>query len=127
MLDERETARYERELRAMLRRAGDEDPAGVAVIVGLLDAAQRALPAAVQLCRVEHGYSYTELAEAMGVSRQAVRQRFGVGHPAADSADLDPGRVLRGVIASLVDADALAADRRRSAVVTDVRVREGVL
>lgn len=78
MLDERETARYERELRAMLRRAGDEDPEGFAQIALLISAACEALPLAAEMTRQTHGYSWATLARPFGVTRQAMQQRFGV-------------------------------------------------
>lgn len=73
-MEPKDIQRYERELRAMLLRAGDEDPEGFAAIHQLLNQAVGQLPAAAELTRLQHGYSWTELAHGMGVSRQALHQ-----------------------------------------------------
>lgn len=77
MLEPKDAQRYERELRAMLRRAGDEDPEGFAQVAQLLTQAVNALPIAAQLTRVQHGYSWTELAQGLGWSRQHAQQQLG--------------------------------------------------
>lgn len=78
MLEDREVQRYQRELRAMLRRAGDEDPEGFASIAGLLTAACESLAPAAEMAKARHRYSWADLAGPFGVSRQAMQQRFGV-------------------------------------------------
>lgn len=77
MLEPKTIARYERELRAMLRTAGDEDPEGFAAVHQLLTQAVNALPVAAELNRAQHGYSWADLARALGVSRQAAQQKLG--------------------------------------------------
>lgn len=76
MLEPQDIDRYVRELRAMVRRAGDEDPEGFASIVRLLDAARAALPYAADRTRTQHGYSYADLAAGLGVTRQSAAERF---------------------------------------------------
>jgi hypothetical protein len=78
MLEPNTIARYVRELRAMLRTAGDEDPEGFAAVDQLLRQAVAALPAAAELNRRQHGYSWAELGRALGISRQAAQQRLAV-------------------------------------------------
>jgi hypothetical protein len=62
----------------MLKRAGDEDPEGFAVIAKLIQQACEGLPLSAELTRSRHGYSWAQLAGPMGVSRQAAQQRFHV-------------------------------------------------
>lgn len=99
MLDEKEVARYERELQAMLRRAGDEDPEGFAAIHQLLTRAASQLPTAAALCREQHSYSWTELGRALGVTRQSAQQQLGKAIPegVADVATELKGRIRRVV------------------------------
>lgn len=78
MLEPKDVDRYVRELRAMVRRAGDEDAEGFAQIVRLLDAARVALPYAAEMTRTTHGYSYADLAAGLGVRRQSAAERFAV-------------------------------------------------
>lgn len=77
MLEPDERKRWERNLRAMLRHASDQDPEGFAEIVQLLDGAVAQLPEAAQRMRELHGYSWTEIAAPLGVTRQSARERFG--------------------------------------------------
>lgn len=79
MLEPNTIARYERELRAMLRTAGDEDPEGFAAVHQLLHQAVDALPVAAELNRTQHGYSWADLGRALGISRQAAQQRLSAG------------------------------------------------
>lgn len=77
MLEPREIERYERELRAMLRRAGDEDPEGFAQIAQLIVQAANGLRLSAELTRAQHGYSWADLAGALGTTRQAAQQKYG--------------------------------------------------
>lgn len=64
MLEPRDIARYERELKAMIRRAAGEDPEGIAVIYRLLESATAAMPAAMFAACDEHDWTYRQLATA---------------------------------------------------------------
>ena len=77
MLEPQELGRWERNMRAMLRHAADQDPEGLAQLVTLLDQTMAQLPEAVQLMRERHGYSWTEIGNALGVTRQSAWERFG--------------------------------------------------
>lgn len=75
MLEPRDRDRYVRELAAMLNRAIDEDPEGFADIAILLETAVRLLPAAAQGMR-SRGFSWRQLAAAMGASVSTVHARY---------------------------------------------------
>lgn len=77
MLEPKDIDLYSRWLRAMLRRVADEDTEGMATIDRLLRQATAAIPAAVAIGKRRHGFSYAELAQGFGVSKQAATQRFG--------------------------------------------------
>lgn len=85
MIEPARKARYERELRAMIAEAGRDDPATFAVVVQLLDDARSQLPNAARQLRTPvgdaPGYSWNEIADALGISRQGARQRFGRESP----------------------------------------------
>jgi hypothetical protein len=93
----------------MLRTAGDEDPEGFAQVHQLLVAAVNALPVAAELNRVQHGYSWADLARPLGISRQAAQQRL--GRAEADIIDdviderLTPAENLRREIGQRVKLD----------------------
>lgn len=82
MIDVRDAKRYEREIRAMLRAAGQDDPEGFAEIVRLLDWAvsEGLREAAAELRKPQangvRGYSWAEIAAPLGVTRSAAAQRF---------------------------------------------------
>jgi hypothetical protein len=83
MIDVGQSKRYEREIRAMLRAAGDDDPEGFAQVVKLLDwAVSEGLREAASRLRESDtagvpGYSWAEIASPLGVTRSAAQQRFG--------------------------------------------------
>lgn len=82
MMEPEQIQRFQRELRAAARSADDAE--GLAQLVEL----QRQLESAVaERARALHadGYSWTELARPLGVSRQAARQRYGRPVDAAGS------------------------------------------
>jgi hypothetical protein len=85
MLEPDEIKRYERELRAMILRAGDEDPEGFAVIDQLLREATRSMRQAGVLTR-RRGYSWHDLARALGCTRQAAYKRL---HSTFEGAESD--------------------------------------
>lgn len=101
MLEPATIARYERELRAMLRTAGDEDPEGFAAVHQLLIQATNALPVAAELNRRQHGYSWADLARALGVTRQAAQQRLGTSR-LGDCAGTEAIAELRGRLSRMV-------------------------
>lgn len=81
MLESREQDRYRRQIAAMLKSAGGDDPEAFAFVVALLDDAVRTgLPAAAQRLQQPTaqapGYSWRDIAGAMGVSRATAWQRF---------------------------------------------------
>lgn len=86
MLDKAEMARWERLTDAMLAHAAEDDPEAFAQVVGLVDRARARLPQVAHRLRLVGdrpgepdacGYSWGELAKALGISRQAAQQRFG--------------------------------------------------
>ena|SRR2546428_2651118 len=86
MLEPEDMSRYWRQIDAMLNRAGTDDPETFAFIVKLLDDARDALPRAAQRLRTPGdqagagapGYSWADLARALGVTKSAAAQRFRV-------------------------------------------------
>lgn len=89
MLEPNDVKRYERELRAMLRRAGDEDPEGFAEIAQLLYTAVDGLESAVLDMR-RRGYSWRQIADALGVPVSTVHRRWGGTKPADALKPADP-------------------------------------
>jgi hypothetical protein len=82
MIEPRETERWTRELAAMIRKAGSDDPETFATIVAMLDVAINQLPAAAERLRAPGqnglaGYSWQNIADACSTSRQTVWNRFG--------------------------------------------------
>lgn len=63
--------------RGMARRVAEGNPEDLAAAVRLLDEQQALLVEAVAVMRDVHGYSWAQLAAELGVTRQAVQQRFG--------------------------------------------------
>lgn len=81
MLDTMQLSRYQRELTAMCRTVGENDPEAFAELVRLAEWLNReGLQIAVDGLRAE-GYSWAEIARPLRVTRSAVAQRY--GHPAA--------------------------------------------
>lgn len=84
MLEPTEVARWERLTAAMLRHAAQDDPEALSQVVKVLDGAYSKLPTVVAELRApaQHnggmapGYSWSQIAAALGVSRQAAAQRF---------------------------------------------------
>lgn len=65
-----------RAVRAYGRRVGDGDLPALADLVKLRDLVDDAIREGAQVAHERHGYSWTEIAAELGVSRQAARQRF---------------------------------------------------
>lgn len=65
-----------RMFRALVRRAGAGGLEAVEVLASLSRSCQAATKEAAEAAW-RSGYSYTQLGDALGVSRQAARQRFG--------------------------------------------------
>lgn len=104
----------------MLRRAGDEDPEGFAVIVRLIDAARAALPLAAGMTRRAHGYSYTDLAFGLGVTRQSAAERF---HAGDHYDDVESAAAIR----AMIDGEAAVAASRPARLIKDVETTGAVL
>lgn len=92
MLEPRDVQRYERELAAMLRRAGDEDPEGFAQIAEALYNAIDGLEEAVNDMR-RRGYTWRQIGAAMGVNHQTLHKRWG-GHRPTTLEPADPEATL---------------------------------
>lgn len=85
MLEPTEVARWERNLQAMLFKAGSEDPEGFATVAGLIERTYLSLAFAAGLMREQHGYSWREIATAMGEPTSSVHKRMCLpSHLAAD-------------------------------------------
>lgn len=88
MSDQAEYAAFARRiLRAMGRRLASADVEDLVDLVQLRDEVDKALDTAVAGTR-ENGASWTEIGRALGVTRQAARQRF------ADKVALSRGEVV---------------------------------
>ena len=66
-----------RVLRRLGERVADADPEDLASLVALRDDLERAIQAAVQGQREQHGTSWTEIGRALGVKRQSAQERYG--------------------------------------------------
>lgn len=65
-----------RVIRAHARRIATGDVEGLRDLVGLSDLLDQAITDAIQGLRA-HGYSWTEIADRLGITRQAAHQRWG--------------------------------------------------
>ena len=65
-----------RVVRAFGRRIGDGDLWALGDLVALRDQVDDAIRAGVDTSRQQHGFSWTEIARELGVTRQAARQRY---------------------------------------------------
>jgi hypothetical protein len=63
-------------IRAFARRVASGDVEALRDMVGLADQLDAALSEAVHGLR-QHGYSWTEIGDRLGISRQAAQQRWG--------------------------------------------------
>lgn len=70
-------AMMRRMMRAYLSRVTDDDPEHLAGLVAFLDESERSLARTVRDMRKAYGWSWTEIGDALGISRQAAQQRFG--------------------------------------------------
>lgn len=86
MMEPEQVQRFTRELRAMLRAAAD-DPAAFRQAAELLDAARSLMNDAYSDLG-QQGYSAADVAAELGVTRQAVRQRYGAFVPLAERSEL---------------------------------------
>jgi hypothetical protein len=86
MLETAEIERWRRMTAAMLRHAAEDDPEAFAQVVEILDDARDQLPLVAQALRAKadplgtsylHGFSWSHIGAALGVTRQAAQQRFG--------------------------------------------------
>lgn len=76
-----ETAEYAKMVQRMIRsygkRVGNADDVDLAEMVKLRDAVDDAIQTAVEMQRASWGRSWTDIGRALGITRQAARQRFG--------------------------------------------------
>ena len=77
-------AASKRFMRALVRRAAEGDTEALEGLVGLQAVLQEAITEAGRALHDDAGYSFTELAEVLGISRQGARQRFTTPKPAVD-------------------------------------------
>lgn len=66
-----------RMVRALARRAGEGESFALAELVGLQAVLDEAIATAAKAAHDDAGFSWTEIAGELGISRQAARQRFG--------------------------------------------------
>lgn len=86
MMEPRQISRYQRELRAMVRNVGANDPEAFAELVKLAEWLNReGLPQAAASIR-EQGHSWADIARPLNVTRAAAQQRFGRTEPTTVSA-----------------------------------------
>lgn len=87
MIEQRDIDRFRRELRTLAAKA--DDPEGFATAVQLMGELEAALVGQADKLRQPtahaRGYSWADLARPLGVSRQAVAQRWG-GKPSVRAA-----------------------------------------
>jgi hypothetical protein len=80
MMEPEELRRWERLTAAMIRKAGEDDPEAFAAVVNILDAARDQLREAAFVLRCapnqQRGFSWFDIGQALGVTRQAAQQRF---------------------------------------------------
>jgi hypothetical protein len=84
-------AAMRRMMRALRRRTADSDPEDVAAMVALALELDQAIGEAVAEMRARSGFSWTQIGEACGISRQAAQQRWARFAPAGDPAGGDAG------------------------------------
>lgn len=86
MLDKEEIRRWERLTDAMLDHAAADDPAAFAQVVDVLNRAYAQLPDVAARLRENSddkartgapAYSWSDLAAALGITRQGAQQRYG--------------------------------------------------
>lgn len=75
MIEPSELARFQREVKAMVRYAGDE-PDSLACIVHLAEQLHAGLAQGAAQCRAQ-GFSWADIGRSLGVTRQAAYQRLG--------------------------------------------------
>ena len=66
-----------RVLRGLGRRVSDGDPVDLAAAVALRSELDAIIRASVRQMRETHGYSWAQIGDELGVTRQAAYQRFG--------------------------------------------------
>lgn len=69
-------AASKRFMRALVKRAAEGDTEALEGLVGLQAVLQEAITDAGRVLHDDAGYSYTDLARVLGISRQGARQRF---------------------------------------------------
>lgn len=83
MLEPERITRAQRELRSLVRDAGSNDPEAFAALVKLSEWLRVEGLKEAASAQLASGYSWTDLAKPLGVTRQATRQRYARrdGHP----------------------------------------------
>jgi hypothetical protein len=71
-------AMLSRMIRGLGRRLGDGDPADIAGAVALQRELDAVIRAGVLTMREDHGFSWAQIADELGVTRQAAYQRYGM-------------------------------------------------
>lgn len=71
-------------MRALVKRAAEGDTEALEGLVGLQATLQEAITDAGRALHDQAGYSFTDLAKVLGISRQGARQRFTTPRPAED-------------------------------------------
>lgn len=84
-----------RGIRALVNRAAEGDTIALTELVALQDVLQEAITTAGQVLHHGHGYSYTLLANELGISRQGARQRFMRYETTSDTLDKSAQRALQ--------------------------------
>lgn len=69
-------AMMRRMLRAYARRVADADPDDLAVMVAIRDELDELVDDTVRAMRARNGWSWAELASALGTTRQAAHKRY---------------------------------------------------
>lgn len=108
MMEPQELRRWERTLERLTKVAGEGDPEQFAAIVKMLDKVMdeglKAAAAALKsdTCNGHRGYSWTDLGDALGTTRQAAHSRF--GQRPVDTMETAKSRAVEGVKAARVRA-----------------------
>lgn len=89
MLEPSRISRAQRELRALIREAGENDPEALAQVIALSDWLRT--EGLAQAAQAQHGrgYSWSDIGRGVGITRQTAHERFG---KTADPEEVSSGR-----------------------------------
>lgn len=76
MLEPERITRAQRELRSLVRDAGDNDPEAFAALVGLAEWLRVEGLKEAASAQLAHGYSWADVAKPLGITRQSAWARF---------------------------------------------------